>query len=248
MANEGLKTLTVAAVLCVVCSVIVSGTAVKLKPLQVKNKEIDVKRNILLAAKMIDDKATSEDVQEEFKKVQTVLINMDDGSLVQGQDPSSFDASKVEQTKIPSNKDIAGLSTKPKIVKAYIIKEDEEVKDVILPVISKGLWSTMYAFMALEGDGNTIKGFSYYSHGETPGLGGEVDNPNWKALWVGKKIYNDEMEPEVAVVKHVTDQDHHVDALSGATITGAGVSSSLQYWFGSDAYKPFLEKVKAGEI
>lgn len=248
MRNESLKTLTIAAVLCLVCSVLVAGAAVLLKPMHVKNREIDVKKNILLAAKLIDENAKAEVVEEEFKNVETVLVNMTDGSVIQDQNPEAFDEKKASKNKIPHDKDIAGLSELRSVIKVYLVKNDGELKAIILPVISKGLWSTMLGFMALESDANTIKGFSYYSHGETPGLGGEVDNPRWKNQFIGKKIFDEDMSPEIDVVKKITKPEHEVDALSGATLTSVGVGNSLKFWFGDYAYKPFLKKLKEGEI
>ena len=156
--------------------------------------------------------------------------------------------------KIPSELDFGGLSTRAKYAKIYLSRDEAgTVKEVILPVKGKGLWSTMYGFIALEADTKTIKGFAYYSHGETPGLGGEVDNPKWKAQWVGKKIYDANFEVLFTVNKgSVTDatanKEYKVDGLSGATITGNGVTTSMQYWFGEHGYGKLLEKVRAGEI
>lgn len=56
--------------------------------------------------------------------------------------------------------------------------ESGQVNKIVLPVYGTGLWSMMYAFVALDNDGNTVKGITYYDQGETPGLGGEVENPS----------------------------------------------------------------------
>jgi Na+-transporting NADH:ubiquinone oxidoreductase subunit C len=106
----------------------------------------------------------------------------------------------------------------------------------------------MLGFMALAPDANTIKGFAYYKHGETPGLGGEVDNPKWKASWIGKKIFSDSGDVEMKVVKGIGQGNHEVDGLSGATITCNGISSSMKYWFGSHGYGKLLETIKAGGL
>ena len=106
----------------------------------------------------------------------------------------------------------------------------------------------MYGFIALGADLNTIKGFGYYSQGETPGLGGEVDNPKWKAQWVGKKLFDASGAVIFKVAKAVGSGENQVDGLSGATITAVGVSTSMTYWFGEHGYANFLAKLKAGEI
>jgi Na+-transporting NADH:ubiquinone oxidoreductase subunit C len=255
MRNEALKTITVAGLLCMVCSVIVSVTATRLKPQQKLNAEIDVKRNILTAAGMIDTSASDDDVVSTFESVETVLINLEDGSLNTTIDAKTYDQKKAakmpdQSVKIPADKDVAGLSTRAKVAKAYLVKTDGAIDSVIVPIISKGLWSTMYGFMALAGDTNTVKGFAYYAQGETPGLGGEVDNPKWKAQWVGKKIFDAAGNVAMELAKAISSdkEQHQVDSLSGATITANGVTYSMQYWFGDHGYRKFLDRIKAGEI
>ena len=106
----------------------------------------------------------------------------------------------------------------------------------------------MYGFLALGSDLNTIKGFGYYSHGETPGLGGEVDNQTWKNQWIGKKLYGEEGQVKFKVAKTEGTGEYQVDGLSGATITANGVTSSMKYWFGAHGYKGFLSNLKSGGI
>ena len=66
----------------------------------------------------------------------------------------------------------------------YELRDDAGALDlVVLPVHGLGLWSILYGFVALDADLETIRGLTYYEHKETPGLGGEVDNPRWKSLW-----------------------------------------------------------------
>jgi Na+-transporting NADH:ubiquinone oxidoreductase subunit C len=257
MDKDTVKTITVAGLLCMVCSIIVSTTAVQLGPLKAKNKEIDFKKNILTAAGMIEKGASDETVLTTFERVETVLVNMEDGSINTELDPSEYnqnEAAKMPETsiKIPADKDIAGLSRRAKVAELYIVKEDGQINTIILPIVSKGLWSTMYGFIALASDTTTVKGFAYYSHGETPGLGGEVDNAKWKASWIGKKIFDENgnvaMELAKAMSSDPNINEHQVDSLSGATITANGVTSSMKYWFGEHGYKPFLDKVKIGQI
>jgi Na+-transporting NADH:ubiquinone oxidoreductase subunit C len=248
--NETVKTLVVAGVLCFVCSIIVSITVVTLKPLQEKNAEIDFKKNVLNAAGMLKEGA---DVEATFDKINTIMVDIETGKVMDSIDPLSFDQKSAASNpdygvKIDSSKDIAGLNMRSKYAKVFLVKEAGQVTKIILPITSMGLWAKMYGFIALAGDTNTIEGFSYYQHGETPGLGAEVDNPKWKKQWIGKKLYGESGDVEAAVKKLPTDENHHVDALSGATITSNGVDSSLKYWFGSDAYKKFLVNVKQGEL
>jgi Na+-transporting NADH:ubiquinone oxidoreductase subunit C len=254
--SESLKTITVAGLLCLICSLLVSVTVVSLKPQQVKNKELDMKKNILMSAGLIK---AGDDIEEAFKTVETIIVDFETGAKVSDINANTYDQVRANKDpqfmeKIPTAVDVGGISTRPKYAKVYLTRnESGAVKEVILNIWGKGLWSTMYGFIALESDAKTIKGFAYYSQGETPGLGGEVDNPNWKQQWIGKKLYDDNDAVAFEVAKGTVDNTHglaqyKVDGLSGATITSNGVTSSMKYWFGDHGYKKFLNAVRAGEI
>lgn len=254
--NEAIRTLTVAFILCVVCSIIVSATAVSLKKQQQVNAVIDVKKNILNAAGLIKE---GEDVEEVFEKITTLIVDLETGEIKTDIDKASYDQVKASQNPemslaIPAEKDIGALSRRAKYGKLYAWKnESGELEGIIFQITSKGLWSTMRGFVALDATASEVKGFAYYSHGETPGLGGEVDNPKWKQQWIGKNVFNDQGEVAFGLAKGSVDQNsklaqYQVDGLSGATITGNGVSASLKYWFGDHGYGKFIENLKAGRI
>ena len=131
---------------------------------------------------------------------------------------------------------------------------------MILPIYGKGLWSTLYGFIAVDADGQTIRGITFYEHGETPGLGGEVENPAWKALWPGKSAFSAEEikgssldhlpTPIIQVAKgQVTSEtvqaEHKVDGLSGATITSNGVTALVRYWLGPDGFGSYLHQLRS---
>jgi len=253
--SESIKTITVAGLLCFVCSIIVSLTVVSLRPKQNKNAELDMKKNILMSAGLLNDGG---DIEAIFNTIETIVIDIESGEKVDT-DVNAFDqiaASKdpAQNIKIPASIDVGGLSTRSKLAKVYLKKDEAgTIETIILNVWGKGLWSTMYGFIALAPDTKTIKGFAYYSQGETPGLGGEVDNPNWKKQWVGKKLFDDDFKVLFQVNKGTVDNSselaqYRVDGLSGATITGKGVTTSMAYWFGDHGYAKFLANVRAGGI
>jgi Na+-transporting NADH:ubiquinone oxidoreductase subunit C len=133
------------------------------------------------------------------------------------------------------------------------VKDGDKVIQLILPVNGYGLWSTLYGFLAVEADGQTIVGLSYYEHAETPGLGGEVDNPKWKKLWSGKKVYDTDGNVAIEVVKGSVvrgsrGEEYKVDGLAGATLTSRGVSNMLQYWMGEEGYQKYLTKIQANGV
>ena len=133
----------------------------------------------------------------------------------------------------------------------YLLRDDAGAIDkVILPIHGYGLWSTLYGFIALEENGNDIFGLQFYDHAETPGLGAEVDNPRWRALWSGQRLRDDNGDLQITVAKSVpaAGPDFHIDALAGATLTSVGVDNLIKFWMGEDGYAPFLENLKAGNV
>tara|TARA_R110002072_G_scaffold64203_2_gene159334 strand:+ start:177002 stop:177799 length:798 start_codon:yes stop_codon:yes gene_type:complete len=257
MSNDSVgKTITVAAILCIVCSILVSGAAVMLKPKQELNKQLDIKKNLLLAAGLIKSSdASKKEIMDAFSSVETKLIDLKTGKVTDEIDPASFDAVKAAKDSklnkmIDSKNDLAGIKRRAKYSKVYLVKQGGSVSQIILPVNGKGLWSTLYGFLALAPDTQTVKGFGFYQHGETPGLGGEVDNPNWKAQWIGKKVLGENYKPVIDVVKGAVNpksktKNQEVDGLSGATITANGVENLLHYWLGEDGFGPFLANFRA---
>lgn len=245
------RTIVVALVLCIVCSVIVSAAAVLLKPKQQANKENDRKSNILAAAGI---KTEGKTIDEAFKQVETKYIDLQTGqftdSVSEGYDDKKASKTADQSIQLSADNDIAKIKSIAKVKTVYLVKDGSEVKTLILPIHGKGLWSTLYGYLALEGDFNTVKGLTFYQHGETPGLGGEVDNPSWKASWKGKKVYKGDKALTKLIKGKVNDStpnsEYVVDGLSGATLTSNGVTNLMQFWLGDNGYAPFIKNLKAG--
>lgn len=246
-------TFAVAMVLCLCCSAVVSIAAVSLKGIQDANKALDKKKNILLSAGLCeksDSAATVQSVYDEMIVEQ--LVDLDTGEVI---DPEStdlqinfeaYDARKASNDptlrEAVADGALPGIPYREPYAEVYQIMRDGELDGYILPIYGKGLWSTLYGFLAVKADKETVRGITYYAHAETPGLGGEVDNPSWKALWPGKKIYQDDGEVGLAVLKGAaaSDDPYGVDGLSGATITSKGVDNMVKYWLGSEAFGKYL--------
>jgi Na+-transporting NADH:ubiquinone oxidoreductase subunit C len=250
--NESVqKTITVALVLCLVCAVVVSSAAVILRPAQAVNEKANMQMNILQAAGLYDPQQS---IQEQFQIVTTRLVNIETGEFVEGMDAERYNQRKASKDPsmnrvLSGEEDIASIKRQAKIAKIYLIENGDQIEKIILPIHGYGLWSTLYGFMALEGDGNTVAGLGFYEHAETPGLGGEVDNPNWKAQWTGKQVYNGD-DVALRLVKGGADRSdsYGVDALSGATLTSRGVDNLLKFWMSDAGFKPFLDNLKQGRI
>jgi len=257
-------TVIVALAVCLVCSIIVSGAAVILKPTQKVNSVLNVKQNILRAANLITGPVTAQEVEEKFSLVTPRIVDLETGEYV---DPSvvgvaeainydQFRAAKDPQFSkaLAGSEDIAGIKRRERYATVYTIENEGQIDRVILPVRGYGLWSTLYGFLALEGDANTVVGFGFYEHAETPGLGGEVDNPNWISQWPGKKIYDLEegAEPKIHLVKggvraNDPEANYGVDALAGATLTSRGITNLLHFWLGEQGFQKYLEQIRSGE-
>jgi Na+-transporting NADH:ubiquinone oxidoreductase subunit C len=249
------KTVIVTLLLCFACSVVVSTAAVVLKPLQVANQELDFKRNILAAAGMLEPGV---DIERTFnERVITRVIDLDTGRFTDAVTPATFDQRRAARdpalsTRLEKRDDIASISRRENYSLVFLVEENGELSKIILPIKGYGLWSTLYGFLALEADGNTIIGLGFYEHGETPGLGGEIDNPNWQAQWEGKRVYDNQGDVAIAVLKGRVDPaspriQYQVDGLSGATLTARGVHNLVQFWMGESGFKPFLENLQRGE-
>ena len=255
LSNDSLeKTINVALALCLVCAVLVSMATVALRPLQSHNKALDMKKNILDVAGLLENDT---DIDAAFKdRIEAKLVDLATGEYVDG-NVDEYDQRKAAKDPatnelIPVDKDIASIRMKAKVAKVFLVKDAGQLQSIILPINGYGLWSTMYGFLALEADGQTVQSINLYDQGETPGLGGEVVNPNWRALWKGKKVYGDNGEVALTLVKGTVDNSrpdavNKVDGLAGATLTSRGVSNLVLYWMGPEGFAPYLNKIKSAK-
>ena len=265
------NTFLVATALCLICSFLVSFAAVGLKSIQERNVTLDRKSNLLQVVGFKSNEIAEKGGIEELfnERFEMKIIDLETGADAideakaaleeagkkLGDSPeevlSKYDqvwASKSKKTSVSDQieeGDITGIKYREKFSHVYIMKDagGDKVSKYVFPVRGKGLWSMMKGYLAIEPDFQTIAGLTFYEQGETPGLGGEVMNPGWKAKWPGKKIYNGDAVG-IKVVKGAGSSEYEVDGLSGATITSNGVSSMLEYWLGDEGFGPYIEKEK----
>lgn len=251
------RTLVVTLVMCLVCSIAVSAAALILRPTQQENALVDRQRAVLVIAELWQPGMSSDEVREVFaSRVTPRLVDLRTGEYSDDFDAHTFDQNKSIadaslSSPIEDGRDIASIRRVEHYAVVYQIEHDGQMDRLILPVRGYGLWSTMYGFVALQSDLETVAGLGFYRHGETPGLGGEIDNPNWQAKWVGKKVYQNG-EPTLRVIKGSVNPDsaqadYQVDAIAGATLTANGVTHMIHFWLGEDGFGPFLAKLSAGE-
>ncbi len=249
MPNESAaKTFGMAIAVAVSCSLLVSVASVSLRGPQEKARAFDRKKNILIAAGLYDPQGS---IDEAFRRIEPRIVDLDTGKYVdaEGADREAL----LEQTdpargdKLPREEDIAGLQRREKYAEVYLVKKGDRIDAVVLPIRGKGLWSTMWGFVAIDRDLKTVRGITFYEHGETPGLGGEIVNPTWRALWPGKKIYDDEGNVRIRLVKgeikpESPEAAFEIDALSGATLTSNGVTNLMRFWFGDRGVMAYFER------
>ncbi len=233
------NTLIIAVGLSLVCSIIVSSAAIVLKPIQVQNEERFRQQIILDVAGLMEPGG---DINALFEAIEPRTVDLETGDYVDDVD--------LELTvAIPDDLDVAGIGQRSQYVPVYLVKDGDNLEQIILPVYGKGLWSTMLGYLAVAPDGNTIKGLRFYAHAETPGLGDQIDKEPWRALWVGKQVYGSGDEPQIRVIRGpvpagAPNSQHLIDGMSGATLTGNGVSGLVRYWTGPHGFGPYLKNFR----
>lgn len=245
-----------AAAVCAVCSVFVSGAAVLLEERQQVNVALDRQKKVLAVAGLMeeDESLAREEIARRFSEnIQAQLVDMETGDVVEDADADTYDQRKAmadpeASHEVPPNP--AKVRRVPDRGQVFRVVKDGRLQKVIIPVSGKGLWSTLYGYLALDSDLQTIAGITFYEHGETPGLGGEVDNPRWKALWKGRKAFDASGDPAISVKKGAAGppakDPYNVDGLSGATITSRGVGALVRFWLGDQGFGPYLDAQRSG--
>jgi Na+-transporting NADH:ubiquinone oxidoreductase subunit C len=207
----------------VVLGFLLSLAATSLKDRQDFNVEIDMKRNILKSLNIPEDASralTPTEIEALFdEKVITIFINEDGAESEDGTMP------------------------------LYIKSTNGVNEGYSIPISGKGLWSTIYGYLAIEPDGKTVKGLTFYKHGETPGLGGEIEKEWFTSNFIGKQIVNPSGELiGIKVIKGQVDPEdseayHKVDGISGATMTTKGLNKFLIADL--ESYNPFFVNLRA---
>lgn len=258
--NDTIKqTLLVALSLCVVCSILVSGAAVILKPIQDANKILDRNKNILSAAGLFDPAIHSDDdVDSLFDQFDPRIVDLEQGRFLNdsevqqlGIDMETYDPRRAindpqYSRALSSDEDLANIKRQLRYPMVYVVGTGDNIEQIVVPISGYGLWGILYGFLALEGDANTVTGIGFYELKETPGLGAEVTNPDWRDLWPGKKIYGNSGEVALRVVRGSGSGESQIAGLAGATLTSRGVENLIQFWMGENGFGPFLQNLRNG--
>jgi len=241
-------------VVCVVCALFVASAEVSLRPLKERNILMDRQKNILAVAGLMTmgEKMSAEEIGNRFEQsIRPRVIDLATGEGNTTLDPNTFDqrsAARDPASSKPAPANPSKVLRIPNQALIYEVMDQGKLSSIIIPIQGYGLWSVLYGYLALSPDTRTILGITYYDQKETAGLGGEVDNPNWKAKWVGRKAFDERGRVKITVRKGPAgppDQDpYQVDGLSGATITSRGVTNMLHFWLGQEGFGPYLARLR----
>jgi Na+-transporting NADH:ubiquinone oxidoreductase subunit C len=254
--DSPLRALLTVLVTAVVCSSIVSGSVVLLRPIQLNNQLLARSGNVLQLTGLLpaDDAITDEALLDLFKGLDARVVDIDAAELDSEFDPYTFDSRKAAtdpelSVAVPPEHDRASLGRRSRYATVYLVWKDGELERVVLPIYGAGMWSMLYGYISLHADFNTIAGVMFYEQNETPGLGDHIAKPHWQARWVGKQLYDEQGEmlfriAEGPVTEGSSGAHYQVDALTGATITANAVTALMRYWFGPNGYAPLLERMR----
>lgn len=233
--NSNRYTFMFALAICIVCSLALSIVSEGLRAKKELNVALDIKRNILKAVDLkapLPDKATAEEVVDVYdQKIEEMVIDA--------------------QGEIVREMNVEDIQEDGTLYALYVYKENGKVTAYCFPIIGKGLWSTLYGYFALEADAITVRGITFYKHGETPGLGAEIEQDWFQNNYKGKKIWDvrsGQLMPvkvvkgKVANVVSETEAPFYVDGISGATMTSKGVTAMVDKWL--NIYEPFFSKIR----
>jgi len=232
-----------ATAVCLVCSLLVVTSRVTLRDRQEANRLLYKRKNVLQAAGLIQpgERPSAREVAQRFAEIDLCILDMKTYALECGVDLQEVDQERVDTFPAPQNQ--AGIREIPEQMVVYRTLANGRPDKLILPIEGKGLWSTLRGFLALDAETLETRGITFYEHAETPGLGGEIENPTWQALWDGRRAFDDQGNVIIEVVRGKADAPNEIDGLSGATLTTRGVNNLVRFWLGENGYGPWLKRV-----
>lgn len=253
MPNDSSATAIIVAVMvALICSLLVSVTSVTLRPLQIAN--LDRERQLLMdemLATLPDMRALM--LEAGVDALESQIVDLASGEFTTDIDLASYDPRAAANdpslsAEIAPDADIAGLKRRANYMPVYLLRRDDELELLVLPIHGAGYQSTIYAYLALQKDLNTIAALTIYEQGETPGLGARITDTEWQALWAGKALADENGEILINVVRGKSSGPFEVDGITGATRTSNGISNLLKFWLGQDGFGPFLDRLKIQDL
>jgi Na+-transporting NADH:ubiquinone oxidoreductase subunit C len=248
------RAILVTLLVCTVCSALIAVTVTTLEPYREANRAAE---RALRVQEIVASVPGLADIlgPGHAEGLESRWVHLETGAYADAADLGDYDprrAARAHETSIrlPAERDIAGIVRRAHYANVFRVTDQGRTRLLILPVHGAGYVSTLYGYVALDSDLNTIRALTFYEHGETPGLGSEIDNPHWREQWSGKSVRDPSGTLRIEVARGPQSQDpdlarYQVDGISGATRTGAGVTNLLRFWLGPDGFGPYLARLRA---
>ncbi len=185
------------------------------------------------------------------------IVELTSGQFDDSIDPATFDAERAvrrstSSVAIPADLDLAGLKRRAKHAQVYLVNDaNRRIELIILPVSGRGYQSTLRAWLVLDGGTQTVRALKFYQHGETPGVGARIEEPEWEAQWRDLSAYDDAGVLRIGVrsqAGYSDDAEFQVDGISGATRTMQGVDGMLRFWLGEFGFANFLQRIREEQL
>ena len=214
---------------------ILAYTSQTLTPMQDENVKNEKMQNILST---VGINVSREEAEKSYKKyiVEELALKID-GSINENINPFS-DLNLAKELKKDYEDQHFPL---------YVAEINSE-KYYIIELRGTGLWDAIWGYISLKSDFNTVNGVSFDHKGETAGLGAEITKDWFKESFKDEKIFNSNGElVGIKVLKgnndpnNIDKDDHEVDAISGSTITGDGVTDMIYERVNN--YLPYLSLI-----
>ncbi len=250
MNNESpIKALLMVTLTALVCSILVTVSAVTLQPIQKAYQNLERNRAIVEISGLTHDVKllSDKEIVNLFQTIEARIIELDTGTFDSRFNPDTFNSWQVDNDPelsavIPIEYDLAKLGRRSRLITIYLVNDFDQLKRMILPIYGQGMWSKIYGFIALNTDLNGVADITFYQQKETAGIGDKILNPDWQASWKGRKLYDENHVLQLGSGQIKTPQAtvYQIDAISGATVTVDSVKNIVRYWFGNHGYARFL--------
>ena len=233
--DSNVYTFLFAALMVLVVASTLAFTASSLKSLQADNVRKEKMQNILSTIGIETNREKAEGLYKKYINRTLALDHI-------GNVDESIDAFQIKL-----NKEIK-KPVKEQRFPLYKAKVDN-MSYYIIPLRGSGLWDAIWGYIALKSDINTIQGAVFDHKAETAGLGAEITQQWFMDRFREEKVFDQSGQlVGISVSKTNNDpkdtnkDDHKVDAISGATITGDGVTDMIIERL--EHYLPYFEKEK----
>ena len=243
------KTIIMAFLVSAVCAVLVSGATVILRPIQTANRAAEEQARISDLVRGIPGMSAL--LETSGGTLSTVVIDLDMGRAAADVTRETLEATLAEPTNwtvLDAGADLAGLGQRPNYAQIFLLRDNDGISLVLLPVTGQGYGGRIDAILAIHGDMNTIAGIAVTQHSETPGLGGRIEDRSWQESFPGTTIRDDSGAVRFNVARSAATTDYEVDGITGATRTGSGVTQMMRFWLGPDGYGPLIDAIQRGEF